>query len=268
MFTLGRDMDIHYKTNQLITGLLLLTAALGWIVTGSVVSGLYIGGSVFLTWALSREIDPKHDYSAFLAAAFSLLNLFYYENVQLLVIFWLLLLLRMINGITGKRLTAFDVFSTLGLTLYLTYTSENSIYLLPFALAAAFVLRDGEKIKVISAAGGIASALFLAASLFMDYLSVEPVSYLEPVNLFLPATSGLSLMVFWFLSKEGAEDDRGHKVSRSRLLSSQVLYSLTVLLLFFFSDMGLNNLIMYASAVWGVTISFALSKAVNTSHSG
>jgi len=27
MFTLGRDMDLHYKTNQLITGLLILTAA-------------------------------------------------------------------------------------------------------------------------------------------------------------------------------------------------------------------------------------------------
>ena len=87
--------------------------------TGTVLSGVYVGFGFFLTWALVRELDPNHEYSALLAAAFSLLNLLYYENVQLLVVVWVLLLMRIINGITGKELTTFDIFSVLGLTTYL-----------------------------------------------------------------------------------------------------------------------------------------------------
>ena len=44
------------------------------------------------------------------------MNLFYYEDLQLIVIFWFLLLMRMVSGITGKGLTTFDIFSLLGFT--------------------------------------------------------------------------------------------------------------------------------------------------------
>ena len=72
-------IDFNYKTNQLVVLLTLAASAVGWLVTGAFLSGLSIGVGVFLTWALAREIDPKHDYSALLAAGFSLINLFYYE---------------------------------------------------------------------------------------------------------------------------------------------------------------------------------------------
>ena len=135
MFSLGRNIDFHYKTNKIIAIVSVVVAAIGWILTGNVLSGLYIGFGSFLTWALSRELDPKHDYSAFLAVGFSLLNLFYYEDLQLIVIFWILLLMRMVSGITGKGLTTFDIFSLLGFTVYLSLNNKNSVYLLIFLLA-------------------------------------------------------------------------------------------------------------------------------------
>ncbi|OJF94643.1 hypothetical protein [Alkalibacterium sp. 20] len=260
-------MNFSYKTNQLIALLAALAAAFGWALIGEISAGLYIGIGVFLTWALSRELDSKHQYSAFIAAAFSLLNLLHYENVQLIIIFWILLLMRMVNGITGKELTVFDIYSVLGFTVYLSFNDENSVYLLIFLLAMTFITKTREKAKVVLIASGIGLAFFIVESFFMNYLSFNNIDYLDPITLFVIATLCLSFMLFWFLSKVETTDDRGKRVNRSRLLASQMLYSATVLLLFFFGDMSLNNLIIYISAILGVAIyfiGFTLSSRVSS----
>ncbi|WP_034551807.1 hypothetical protein [Carnobacterium funditum] len=255
-FTLGRKTDFSYKTNQLIALLSLLVVAIGWMLTGKVSSGIYIGVGVFLTWALSREIDPKHEYSAFLAAAFSFLNLLYYDNVQLLVIVWMLLLMRIVNGITGKELTVFDIFSVLGLTIYLSLNGGNSVYLVIFILAIAFIIKAREKMRAALIASGIGLAFFIVESFFMSYLSFNTINYLDPINIFAIATLSLSFVLFWFLSKAETEDDKGNRLNRFKLLASQIVYSSAVLLLFLFGDTSLNNLIIYLSAIVGVTIYF------------
>ncbi|MFO8069193.1 MAG: hypothetical protein R6U02_04285 [Alkalibacterium sp.] len=257
---MGRNIDFSYKTNQIIALLALFTAAIGWLLTGEVSAGIYIGAGVFLTWALSREIDPKHDYSAFIAAAFSLLNLIYYENIQLLVILWMLLLMRMVNGITGKELTIFDIYSVLGLTVYLSLNAENSVYLLIFLLAMTFITKTRKKASVVLIASGIGLAFFIAESFFMNYLSFNSLDYLDPITLFVIATLGLSFIVYWFLSKDETRDDNGKIINKSKLLASQMLYSAAVLLLFFFGDISVNNLIIYISAILGVTIYFIAVK--------
>jgi MFS family permease len=256
VFSLGRKIDLSYKTNQLIVGLLLVIAAIGWSLTGEVLSGLYIGIGVFLTWALSRELDPKHEYSAFLAAAFSLINLLYYETIQLLVIVWLLLLMRIINGITGKALTTFDIFSVLGLTIYLSITNENSIYVMIYVLAMAFTMKSREKMKESLIAGGIGLIIFVVESLFMSYLMVNQIDYLNPLSIATLVIGFLSVVLFWFLSKEKTEDDGGQAIKRVKLLGSQWLYSAAVLLLFLFSNVSLNNLIIYLGVILGITIYF------------
>ena len=134
-------IDLKYKTNLIVVILAALVSIAGWIVTGGFISGLYIGGGTFLTWALAREIDPKHEYSALLAAAISLINIFHYESISILIIAWLLLTLRMVNGLCGKPVTIFDMLLVLGLTTYLSFNSENSIYLIVFLLALALVSR-------------------------------------------------------------------------------------------------------------------------------
>jgi len=267
MFTLGRNMDFSYKTNQMIALSSVLTAAIGWMLTRNVLSGVYIGFGVFLTWALVRELDPKHEYAAFLAAAFSLLNVLYYENVQLLVVVWILLLMRIVNGITGKELTTFDIFSVLGLTIYLSLNNGNSIYLMVFILAMVFSIKAGAKTREALIAGAISIGVIAVDRFFINYLSFNSVDYSNAVTLFVIAILGLSLIAFWFLSKDEAEDDRGNKVNRSKRLASQILYSATVLLLFFFGGASLNNLIIYLSAILGVIIYFIGSKILNRNHS-
>lgn len=267
MFTLGRSMDFSYKTNQMIVLASAVVAAIGWWLTGNVLSGVYIGFSVFLTWALVRELDPNHEYAAFLAAAFSLFNALYYQNIQLLVVVWVLLLMRIINGITGKELTTFDIFSVLGLTAYLAFDNGNSIYLMIFVLAMVFSLKTGEKMREAWIASAISIGIIIVDRFFMNKLSVGSIDYSNVVTLFVVSIVGLSLILFWFLSKAETKDDKGNSVNRSKLLASQILYSAAVLLLFFFGDVSLNNLVIYLSAASGALLYFSGNKILRKMRS-
>ena len=247
---------MNYKTNKLIAALSLLVVATGWILTGKFLDGVYIGLGVFLTWALSRELDPKQDNSAFLAVAFSLLNLFYYENSQLSVVFWILLLMRIVNGMTGKELTDIDIFSVLGLTLYLSFNAENSIYLLVFIIAMALIIKAKEKKKSVWIASGISLMFFIGESFFMNYLSFTHINVLNPLGLVALIVVCLSFLFFWFLPKDEVEDDKGTNAEIERIAASQLLYSVAVLLLFLFDDLTMNNLVIYLSVILGVTCYF------------
>jgi hypothetical protein len=267
MFTLGRNMDFSYKTNQMIVLSSVLAAAIGWMLTSAVLSGVYVGFGVFLTWALVRELDPNHEYSALLAAAFSLLNLLYYGNIQLLVVVWILLLMRVVNGITGKGLTTFDIFSVLGLTAYLSFNNENSIYLMIFFFAMVFSIKTGEKKREAWIASAISIGVVAVDRFFIKYLSFNSIDYSNAVTLFVIVALGLSLILFWFLSKGGTKDDKGNSVSRSKLLASQLLYSATVLLLFIFGGVSFNNLIICLSAILGASIYFIGGKILMRTRS-
>ena len=260
MFTLGRNPDFKYKTNKLILLMSLIVATIGWISTGNIVSGIYIGAGVFLAWALSREIDPKHDYSAFIAATISLLNLFYYQNFQFLIIFWIILLMRIVNGITGKELTFFDVFSVLGLTIYLSLSNQNSIYLSIYFLAMLFLIKTSKRSNKVLVASGISLGFFLVESLFMSYLSFTNIDFLQPVSIITLLLLSLSLLLFLFLSNDKIEDDKGNRVKKSKIIASQLLYTLTIFLLFLFESIDMNNLVIYLSVISGVSIYFIVFK--------
>lgn len=261
MFTLGRKIDLRYKSNLIIVILTLFTAATGWLSTGSLLSGLAIGGGVFSTWALSREVDPKNEYSAFAAAAISLLLLVYYDTIQFLVIAWLLLLLRMTIGISGKRLTSIDIASVLALTILLSFNQENSIYFVPFSISMIYFIISG--INKVSAliAGGTGFVYFTVQTFFMGYLSLNRIDFSEPLTLFTIAALFLSFNVFWFISKSECLDDKGVRVRRTRLFITQVVFSLTILFIFFFDEIEFNNLIIYLSIISGITLYFIGIKA-------
>lgn len=264
MFTLGRKIDFRYKSNLIIVLFSFIVTALGRFATGEVLSGIYLGGGVFLTWALSRELDPAHDYSAFIAAALSLSMLFDFETTQLFIVLWLLLLMRAMSGITGKELTLFDVVTLLIFTVFLSLNNENGIYLLIFVLAMAFILRAGETIKAIATAGALGFVFFIFQSFLMNPLSFNRTDYFNVSTLLMIMLSGLYLIVFWFLSRIQTEDDKGNTAVRSKVFANQLLYSVAVLLLFFFGDMTFNDQIIYLSAITGVTFHFIAVKFIET----
>ena len=144
---LGRPIDPRYPTNlaiallapvvaiggtiwRLISGLPLLESAL-W--------GFGAGLTLFLTWALGRELDPDHDLSAFVGAGLALIALLLFDLPSLLLVFWLLLVLRIVNRTTGLPARPLDSLAILGLGAWLTWQGH---WLVGLVTAVAFLL-DG-----------------------------------------------------------------------------------------------------------------------------
>ncbi len=265
MFTLGRKIDLGYRPNQIIVIVTLLSALSGLLYTSELLSGLAIGGGVFSTWALSRELDPRHEFSAFVASAFSLVMIVYYDSIQLLVIAWLLLLLRMTNGITGKKLTIIDVLSVLALTATLTFSEETSLYLITFILSMLYFIISRERMTLTLSAGAVGLVLLITQTIFQQTNTFMSVAGLTPLTLFAISAVSFSFIVFWFISEDECEDDEGNKVNRLRLFTTQVLFNLSMILLLVFGEISLTNMIIYLSVIIGLTLYFVFYKLVKKS---
>jgi hypothetical protein len=108
-------------------------------ITYAVIFGFAMGVSVFLAWALSREIDPDNDYSAFVQMPFTIWAMLYYGIPNIFAILFILHLLRIVNRSSGLSATWFEtvVWFLFGCTLL--YLGD---YIAGLAMAAAFLL-DG-----------------------------------------------------------------------------------------------------------------------------
>ena len=130
--TVGRPIDLRYPTNLAIVLLTLVTFAAGiWTMTmrgesfvASVPHSLAWAGTVFLSWALAREVDPDRWYSAFFAAAGGFIAASMYAPPPLLAIFWFLLALRFINRSTGYPPGLLDMLGLCVISAWLGWTTH------------------------------------------------------------------------------------------------------------------------------------------------
>lgn len=224
----------------------------GWALTTEGLLGLYLGTGIFLSWALTREIDPAHPYSAFVAAALSFFTFLTPDTFQAILVFWLLLLIRMVNGITGKQLTLIDLFTTFGFTIFLSLTRENSLYLLVFGLAMVSLIAVGEQSKPAIIAAVIAFLLFVWQSFFINgitFISLSEVDYLTGSLLLLTL---LASLLFWRLSKVKCQDDKGNRANSARIFYGQLLFCTTILLFTLAGAMEVNDQIIYLAVIAGV----------------
>ena len=254
MFTLSRKLDINYTTNRLILALSLIVGVIGYFITGAFSSGLSLAGGTFLTWALAREVDPKHEYSAFLSAAISLINLFYFERMNLLAILWILLLLRMVSEICGKKLTLLDFILVFGFSAYLSISNENSIYLIPFIIVLSSLMVFKEQPNISGAFLMISVAIFLIESFYFNYLSMVDPGVSTKLNVVIISVLILFPFFIHFVRITGVMDDKGNPAHTKKMKLSQMLFPVIVLLLYLFVGIGLNNLIIYLSVVTGVSL--------------
>jgi hypothetical protein len=128
--SLVRTIDPKYPTNLAIVSISTITGGIFLIIgliqnlgiQASFYSGVTAGFSVFLTWALSREIDPDHQLSAFVGLGLVLPGLWFLGSPNLLVIFSLLILARIINRSTGQPAKFLDSLLILGLGTLLSFS--------------------------------------------------------------------------------------------------------------------------------------------------
>jgi hypothetical protein len=125
----GRPVDPRYPTNLAIAILTVLVsvgaAACQWVDGATLLDGalwgIGAGLAIFLAWALARELDPDHEFSAFVAAALAIVALAALGPPQLLPLFWMLLTVRILDRTVGLPARPLDSLAMLGLGLWLTW---------------------------------------------------------------------------------------------------------------------------------------------------
>lgn len=254
MFTLGRDIDIHYPTNRLILIIAALSAVLGVFLFGDLLTGVKMGAAIFLAWVFGREADPKREYAAFVGVAIALLysvlsDVFMIAFIELLFV---VLLLRIINTTAGKNPTLFDAGVTLALAIYL-YMSENNplflfIYFIGLFISQAF--KDDQLLNIFLAAaaggsGGYTLYLLNAQSAFSSPI-------LSPTSLLLIA--GLYGLTAYLDKNKKIYDDAGYLIDSDKIFYSQIFFAVLVLLLAFLSEPLITNMIIYIAAMAGSII--------------
>lgn len=109
-------MVFSYLTNRLIViltlavliGLFIYSLVAGYSFSEALGSAAAVALAFFLSWAISREIDPAHDWSAFTAPPFTLGAALICGPPALAALFFILLLSRFINLSPGLKATVFD----------------------------------------------------------------------------------------------------------------------------------------------------------------
>lgn len=265
MFTLGRKIDITYQTNIYIILIVFVTFALKWWISGDIISGLLLGGTAFITWALAREVDPAHDYSAFVAVTFSVILLLANRSVQFLPLFWILILCRAVSGITGKRLAWLDFLTLIALTGALALNQANSIYWLIAIVAMGMIWKTGDRNKWIILSGIIYLGAFIYQSLFMNGLLFSGFSDYTPLDYISVLLPLLLIPLFRSLSKVPVQDDQGNPADSSKIFFSQLLFLLFIVLSALFSSAVLGNEFISLSVIVGVATYYLSKKFVTSS---
>jgi hypothetical protein len=139
---IGRPLSFKYPTNRAIIIIIALLFILGTFIKlaagdsffDSIVWSLGAAAALFFSWALARELDPDGNVSSFIATALMFVALFFVELPALLPLFWLLIIARILNRITGLFPKPLDLAGVLILAGVLSW-QELWVYGLITALA-------------------------------------------------------------------------------------------------------------------------------------
>lgn len=161
--------------------------------------------------------------------------------------------MRMVNGITGKKISYVDVFSVLALSLLLSISYDNGIYLALYIISMMLLKAINIDPRLTFWAGVISVVIFVLG-IFSGYMPLYNFNFSNLTNS-LSMLFGVITFIFINLeTNKCIEDDRGRKISRKRITLSQLFYGFTVLSLFLFQNVSFNNQVIYLSLIVGTLV--------------
>jgi hypothetical protein len=234
--TLARPIDPRYPTNLAISVVSLLVGAggtLSRLLSGDGWGDALLWGAgaalaVFLAWALARETDPDHDLSAFVAAALALAGLFVLGLPTLLPLFWLLMLLRVVNRTTGVPARPLDSLAVLGVAGWLAWQgAETAARITALGLLLDALLPNPLRRHLVLAGVALAGAVVVAVA--RDSAGGEPLSPAGWAG--LAAVAGLWIVVILTSGRVvSVGDATGEPLEAMRVQAAQGIALLTGLL--------------------------------------
>ena len=233
--SISRPLDMNYPSNKLISLLGVVVAVLGAVSQStrgfsfldSASWGIQAGLTVFLSWTLSRELDPDYPNSAALSAAISILGITFFFLPSLGTIFWLLLLLRILNRSTGLQPTLLDLIGLLGLAVWISL--DGSWQYLAATAAALLVdnlLSEKENSRLIFSALAALSAGLL--SIFRQNARLFPADITWYPFLIILAVAVLFLPVILRSRKVSSRCDQTQERIQPRRVQLCQLFALLI----------------------------------------
>lgn len=192
---MGRSMDLSLWSNRLILGLtaaVLVAAVIAWQADGSATL-LWAPLSTFAVWALGREIDPDHSWTALVAAlAAGVWGLAGLEMASLLAVIALVVAARLVVNSTGRRPLTSDLV-VIGLYATLISTSPD-LWVAGFGLAVAIYVDDRMSAKPTTPGSVTALLAALGSSAVASLSSAFPQAIPEIRPLFVVAVGTIALI--------------------------------------------------------------------------
>ncbi len=183
-----------YLTNKLIMVLFFIVLALtiaisvyrGEVFTAALVSAFISATAVFLSWALGRELDPAHQWSAFISLPPVFIAFIAIGRPSLLALLFFILSCRLLNRTPGRQPFRSDSILLLAMGLLLYF--NNFYFALP--CLALFFLTDA-LVKPVNNFQYISALVTSAAySALLLLVSPEPASYVPgSIPVFYPAAA-------------------------------------------------------------------------------
>jgi hypothetical protein len=230
---------------HLFSGVALLESAL-W--------GVGAGFAVFFAWALSRELDPDHDLSAFVGAGLMLVGLVLFGVPSLMVLFWLLVALRILNRTVGLPARPLDSLAILSLGGWLTWEG----YWMVGLMTAVALLLDGllpKPLRYHLLLSGFALVATVVLFIFHGDIAMESGLTLPTVISSLVVAGLFLVVIVTSRDLQAVGDATGKPLNPRRVQAAQAFALLTALLMAWWEGAsGVVELMPLWTALLGVAL--------------
>lgn len=243
--TIGRPIDTDYPSNLFILvfsfaaflGFSILSYLSGGPVLASLVFGVRSFISVFLAWALGREVDPDRPLSANLAAVGQVVVIWFIDVPSLMLTFWALFTFRVLNRTTGLKAAPADTMLSTGIAAWLGYQLSWVV-----AGASAVVFFADSLMEKPNSNHLIPGTLLFGEGLI--FLILDPSIWIGYLN--YPVKFGMVIgisMVFLLViynnkTVSSVADETGEPLSSRRVQLTQFVALLVAILLPLWSGIG------------------------------
>lgn len=259
---IARPVDPSFPTNRaiaILTAIVLTGSAALQFLAGSgflqsLTWGISVAFSFFLAWALGRELDPDHDLSAFAAAGLTLVGTLIFDLPNIMTLFWILLLMRLLNRTVGLPAGVLDSLSILGLAAWLTIQGG---WVYGLVTTAAFLLdsllSSAQKRHLLFAAFAF---MITIVSLGLNSSSFWAVNLFRAATLVIVGSSFLFLVVPLTTRELKSVGDRtGQLLRPERVQVAQLLFLLaSILIVLHAGDSGLVSTLPLWAAILAVSV--------------
>lgn len=259
--SLSRVVDPRLKNHQVILGLSLISGALG-LAFGYLINqsafivalglGFSCGLSAFLSWVLSRELDPDHPNSGLIAPILVVPAVLVLGSPAIIAGFWVVVLLRVLNRSTGLPAKPLDSLGLAALSIWVGLTLHPLALLLgSLAMVVDRWLPEGHPYH--GPLGALATVIALAYILVFG-VTVE----LSPTtNLLWAAAVAAIFYLAAVLSQENPMapcDFADRQISVWRVRAAQI--AALVIALLFIAALG-QQAVVLQSPLWAAMIGMA-----------